>query len=65
MERQVMGCNDCPMFSEQEWDGVCGHPYFDKNIQYISYDDSDLRKGLSPEWCPLKKEPITITIKPK
>lgn len=51
MEHIVTGCRDCPF----EYDGiVCCHPYTEE-------DTIILKEGeLSPDWCPLIKEPITI-----
>ena len=62
MNQIVTKCEDCPMFASH-YDGLggahCNHP------ETEGYDlDTDNDKTI-PDWCPLKKEDITITIKNK
>ncbi len=61
-EREVTGCGDCP-FSGFLYHGTiwqCLHPYgYHKDIAAF---DEEL---ITPEWCPLKQSPITISLKPK
>lgn len=67
MEQIVTGCSDCPMFIKEEDDRYgdmtyCQHPKHESK----TVNDIDLRKDrtpITPDWCTLKKEPITISIK--
>ena len=62
MEKKVSGCADCPMCNTESdgWDTtyICNYK--------LSLDgDNDFEipdKETTPDWCPLKKEPITIII---
>jgi hypothetical protein len=52
-EMQVTGCSDCPF---RDWEtGNCSHP------SILPYQYANL--NVTPDWCPLKKESITISIK--
>jgi hypothetical protein len=54
-EKIVTGCVDCPFAN---WDyEVCNHPYKTRRI------DLDTITTAYPVDCPLKTEPITISIK--
>ena len=66
MKQIVTGCSDCP-FEYNYNDGwstsECRHPKGDFRllenvIDGITYEIKD---GETPDWCPLTKEPITIT----
>lgn len=65
MEHIVTGCKDCPMFFYNVDDRYgdetdCLHP---NAIQQILVQNIDLDKQnnpITPDWCPLNKEPITI-----
>lgn len=67
MEILVTGCDDCP-FKYSNCDGwstsECRHPKGDYRllenvIDGITYGIKD---GETPDWCPLKKEEITIKL---
>jgi len=66
MELKITGCNDCP-FNYNPMDGwttdVCQHPIIvERELSYLKGGVTyKYEEGESPEWCPLKKEPITIT----
>jgi len=75
MEQIVTGCEDCPMFEQQEV-MICNHPKAPNQIptplnptleiEPIGMDDSGydlsyIEWVVTPDWCPLNKEPITIT----
>lgn len=61
MEQEVTKCSECPMFASHfdGWGGChCNHPE-------TAGDDLESFKtdyGF-PDWCPLKKEEITIKLK--
>lgn len=61
----VDGCFNCPMawFGGYVRRNDCLHPALDQK-KYHSQEDSffELETGF-PEWCPLKQESITITLK--
>lgn len=60
---EVTGCEDCPLVNKltgsSEWFWYCGHPG--------EKGDTDLIVGVTdpetPNWCPLKKSSLTISIK--
>lgn len=73
MEHNVIGCIDCPMFymDNNERYGIetyCNHPHhktitiedihteIDKTNNIVAGE----RVPITPNWCPLNKEPITI-----
>jgi hypothetical protein len=62
MEKIVTGCNDCPCCNLH----IDGEFYCDMDRSYgtkrIRTHDDDISPF--PKWCPLKKESITITLKP-
>lgn len=71
MEHIVMGCNSCPFFEDEY--NTCNHPIIDNwvevpykhNSNQIEMDCSGdemsyIEFPITPDWCPLKKEPITI-----
>lgn len=65
MEHTVTGCNDCPLFENYEGSYICVHPSSTKETTYIPRKTEDEGGGmfsLAPDWCPLKKESLTITI---
>ena len=53
MEKIVKGCDDCPLkCNDFSGNIVCFHPdQFERTSPVVN-----------PEWCPLKKDPITITL---
>lgn len=64
---EITGCENCPMF-EFDWADrydECRYPTtFPPEVRQIPdglVDDTPL---FSPEWCPLKKQSLTISIKP-
>jgi len=80
MEHKVTGCEDCPMFEQQDI-MLCNHPKASYQLptplnpipegKPIEMDSSGSGEEIdldyvewvvTPEWCPLKKEPITIMI---
>jgi len=59
METTVTGCTNCPMFYQDEWGNFCNHPRTSKRgDNEVRYNEYGINK--SPDWCPLKKESITI-----
>jgi len=61
MEYVVTGCTDCPMaqYTDRRGD-FCIHPSAEEgNV----LEDDEHFNPVTPVWCPLNKEPITITKK--
>lgn len=60
MDNIVNGCSDCPLcaFASESVMWRCFHPT--AGGESIAYMDDELT---TPEWCPLKTEPITISLK--
>lgn len=53
-------CNTCPLMANHMdgWGGAhCNHPKTE------GYDLHTFTNNIVPEWCELKSEPITITLK--
>jgi hypothetical protein len=59
MNVKVTGCKDCPMFFNH-LDGwfSCTHPNEDDG-EFLLIESKDF-VPITPNWCPLNKEPITI-----
>ena len=60
MEHKVTGCKDCPMCNSQSdgWDNeyICNY-----NLSLPEENDFEIKdKEVTPDWCPLNKQPITI-----
>ena len=53
---KVTGCKDCPFHTDCFVFGRCEA----KDRKTITYNFDD--RPITPTWCPLKKEPITIEI---
>lgn len=74
MEQVVKGCYDCPMMRSDYWLGRhCKHPNGENietkyHIEWDGHDDDGFPRGrghfypVTPEWCPLKTDSITIKI---
>jgi len=64
MEHKVKGCSDCNfnIRREEYIYSYCGHPAHPNN-NGIPDDEDKLFEPITPDWCPLKKQPITISIK--
>ncbi len=65
MEVKVTGCGDCPMFKcshddRYGWSTDCGHPSFEERGVIEEIDIDKYGNPITPENCPLNKEPITI-----
>lgn len=60
MELEVKGCSDCPMCSPNYNEGIGYVCDADKLQRFIQEDDF---QPVTPSWCPLKIEPIIITLK--
>ena len=60
MDKIVSGCGDCPFagFVSKGETWRCLHPT--SHCRSIAEIEEEL---ITPDWCPLKKEPITISIK--
>ena len=60
----VKGCIDCPMNSnDREYGSACQHPSIidkDRLGKPLDYDENF--NDITPDWCPLKKQSITISI---
>jgi hypothetical protein len=72
MEKIITGCWHCPFLvknGDLGWAYLfwCKHPanYPEKRLEsHYSYEpDGEIPVPVDPDWCPLKKEPITITLK--
>ena len=72
MNTKVTGCRDCPFYNDgqrYEFAHYCNHP---DSIQDVGYFKSEPEikceridnetVPITPEWCPLKKESITIEL---
>ncbi len=55
---KVTGCKDCP-FDRFYFINVCSHPEHEEPKEVAT---KIYANGITPSWCPLKKEPITIEI---
>lgn len=59
MEMKVNGCNDCPLHFydiDYSMEHLCVHP----DLEQLQIKDKEMDSY--PEWCPLKKEPLTISL---
>ncbi len=62
MTQDVTGCKNCPMMASHfdGWGGAhCNHP----ETEGDDLDEVTMKENETPDWCPLKKEPITIEFK--
>lgn len=60
-EHIVHGCNDCPLCVEYYTNNCwCAHPIADKGANDGEIECSRLHGQITPDWCPLKQEPLTI-----
>lgn len=60
MEHTVTGCIDCPMLNSvfDEW-GATYHCNY--NMLLPEENEFEIKdENITPDWCPLNKEPITI-----
>lgn len=66
MEQIVTGCKDCPLNSnDREYGDACQHPSVWKGEvkeRALPEDNNNGYETITPFWCPLKKESITITM---
>jgi len=64
MEHKVTGCIDCPFNSnDREYGDACQHPeVYEGETRYrvLPEDPENDYQTITPDWCPLDKEPITI-----
>ena len=74
MEHNVTGCRDCPFYNDgqdYEFAHYCNHPkspqevnrfYSEPKIEIVYEKVGEYNKQVpvTPDFCPLKKEPITI-----
>lgn len=60
MEKIIAGCCDCP-FCQGEVIFTCCHP---ADVQELFLDTDDQNQTITAETCPLKTEPLTITLNP-
>lgn len=64
MEYKITGCLDCPLNSKDvEYGDACRHPSVrDENgmDRVLPKDANNRYETITPDWCPLNKEPITI-----
>ena len=65
MNKEVTGCLDCPLSNMPDM-----HPGYrcvlklkNKNGKWLYIEEAEDGMPITPNWCPLKKEPITISIK--
>ncbi len=64
MNQIVTGCDNCPLM----YQGDCDHPKAPEDSEIpMDYEDWDIEldqyKLITPYWCPLKSEPLTLTFK--
>lgn len=63
---QVTGCNDCPCCDVLDmhvgW-GCCLKPK-DDHGNYLRIESNRLYGPITPDWCPLKEQSITIKMNP-
>ena len=59
MELEVKGCSDCPLVEGWTLNYFYCQMYA-KGGRIIRHDKNDM--PITPAWCPLKTEPIIITI---
>lgn len=69
MKLQVTGCKDCPMYywAVDDWRGTetkCNHPSAPEQDLVENIDTDKSQVPTTPDWCPLKHDPITIEIIP-
>jgi hypothetical protein len=66
MEIKITGCDNCPcciMNYDHEEDGYFCSLFFHARItrqKNIIKEDGDLANPITPDWCPLKNENVTI-----
>jgi hypothetical protein len=71
MTIKIAGCQDCPLFDDHFQ--ICNHPVIDNwidkpyrhNSNKIEMDSSGqdlsyVEFPITPDWCPLNKQPLTI-----
>jgi len=66
MEIQVTECDNCPFcqYNETRSGATCGIDFqLNIKIRYMEEDYSNDHKIITPTWCLLKKESITIQFK--
>lgn len=64
MTHEVKGCRTCPFAIYTDTFGyTCEHPDFSKDRRWLNYNELTLELAITPDWCPLKKESITIQLK--
>jgi len=64
MEQVVTGCVDCPFVEYNRYDtgnNYCIHPSLRRSGKILKKDKE--YKPITPKFCPLKQEPITIKLK--
>lgn len=68
LQKEVTGCTDCPFLNDGaglEYKPYCQHP--NGNSDNITWQVGEKERWRTtfntPDWCPLKKEPITISFK--
>lgn len=63
MEHIVTGCQNCPFNSnDREYGDACLHPSCDSGMygRKLPEDPDNAYATITPDWCPLILEPITI-----
>jgi hypothetical protein len=62
----ITGCNDCPFcvyidaIADMPSNGLCNIEADDNNGKYTSIE-MDRGNFITPEWCPLKIQPIIVS----
>lgn len=62
---KVTGCKDCPFRESNDMDinySCSVVKRIDNTVYNVINPDEDTWQPITPLWCPLKKEPITIEI---
>lgn len=61
MNTEVIKCSDCPLGYWGTSGFECQHPEY-VDLESFEYHDFHMT-GQTPLFCPLKKEPLTLSIK--
>jgi len=59
MTIKVTGCSDCCLLANEGSGYYCNHPNMEDNDEQ-NHIKTENFIPLTPDWCPLNKEPITI-----
>lgn len=67
MQQMITGCNDCPLkrdtINSIYERATCTHTEAPRLLIGTKEGPFGSIKLITPDWCPIKKEPLTITFK--